>query len=191
MDESELIRRSQQGDVVSFNELVVRYQKQVYNLALRMLSDIPTAEDVAQEALTSAWRGIRGLKGTNFRAWLLSITANACRDQLRKRKCHPEFPLEASAPDLYQIVSTELVEEEVVSQELASEIQKGLTGLPWEQRLVVTLRDIEGLSYEEISQVTRCPLGTVRSRLNRGRTRLRDYLVSRGLFISKSRLIEQ
>jgi len=191
MDECELIQRSQQGDVNSFNKLVELYQRQVYNLALRMLGNIPTAEDVTQDVFISAWKGIRSFKGPNFKVWLLRIAANACRDQLRKLKRHPELSLEASFPNLSQIASTKSAEEAVINQELADEIQKGLAGLPWEQCLAVTLRDIEGLSYEEISQVMGCSLGTVRSRLSRGRTLLRDYLISRELFTPKSRFIKK
>jgi len=181
MDESEFIQRSQQGDVDSFNKLVELYQKQVFNLALRMLGNIPAAEDVSQDAFILAWKGIRGFKGPNFKAWLLRIAANACRDQLRKLKHEPELSLEASFSDLSQTTSAKSTENVVISRELADEIQRGLVGLPWEQRLAVTLCDIEGLSYKEISQVMHCSLGTVRSRLSRGRARLRDYLVSRGL----------
>jgi len=191
MDESELIQRGQQGDVNSFNKLVGLYQRQVYNLALRMLGNIPNAEDVTQDAFIAAWKGIRSFKGGNFRAWLLRIAANACRDQLRKLKRDPELSLEASFPNLSQIASTKSAEEAVINQELADEIQKGLATLPWEQRLAVTLCDIEGLSYKEISQVMHCSLGTVRSRLSRGRTLLRDYLVRRELFTPKSRFIKK
>lgn len=187
MDESKLIQRSQQGDVNSFNKLIELYQKQVYNLALRMLGNIPTAEDVTQDVFISAWKGIRSFKGPNFKVWLLRITTNACRDQLRKLKRHPRLSLEASSPNLSEIASTKSAEDVVISRELADEIQKGLASLPWEQRLAVTLCGIEGLSYKEISQVMGCSLGTVRSRLSRGRVHLRDYLVSRGLFTPNSR----
>jgi RNA polymerase sigma factor, sigma-70 family len=190
MDESELIQGSRQGDVNFFNKLVELYQKQVYNLALRMLGNIPSAEDVTQDAFISAWKGIRSFKGPNFKAWLLRITANACRDRLRKLKRHPDVSLEASFPNLSDIASTKSAEDVVISRELADEIQRGLAGLPWEQCLAVTLCDIEGLSYKEIAQVMGCSLGTVRSRVSRGRTRLRDYLVRRGLLTLNSSRIK-
>lgn len=190
MGEGELIRGSRQGDVSSFNKLVELYQKQVYNLALGMLGNIPNAEDVTQDVFVSAWKGIRSFKGPNFKAWLLCITANACRDRLRKLKRHPELSLEAAFPDLSQIASARSAEEVVISRELADEIQRGLASLPWEQRLAVTLCDIEGLSYKEISQVIGCSLGTVRSRLSRGRAHLRDYLISRELFTPSPRFIK-
>ncbi len=86
MDELELIERSKQGDVDAFNRLVLTYQTQVYNVALRMLGNPHTAEDVAQEAFISAFRSIRSFRGGSFRAWLLHIAANAARDQFRSMK---------------------------------------------------------------------------------------------------------
>lgn len=175
MEEDELIRQSQQGDLESFNALVERYQKEVLNLAVRMLSNIPDAEDATQTAFISAWQGIKRFRGGNFRAWLLRIVANACRDQLRRRKRDVEVPL----PDVFQDIAAMSVENEVLSREMVNELQKGLARLPYEQRLAVTLRDINGLSYEEISLVMNCSLGTVRSRLSRGRVCLRNYLINK------------
>ena len=85
-DESNLIQRSQQGELDAFNQLVECYQRQVYNLALRMLSDESLAQDATQEAFISAYRAIGGFRGGNFRSWVLRITANACRDLLRAAK---------------------------------------------------------------------------------------------------------
>jgi RNA polymerase sigma-70 factor (ECF subfamily) len=85
-DDSELVQRAKRGDLESFNELVERHQSMAYNLALRMLGDRGAAEDTTQDAFFSAWRNINGFRGSNFRAWLLSITANNCRDQLRRIK---------------------------------------------------------------------------------------------------------
>jgi RNA polymerase sigma-70 factor (ECF subfamily) len=95
MDESELIRASQDGDLDSFNELVRLYQKMAYNLAFRMLSDSQAAEDATQEAFFSAWKSIRRFRGSSFKAWIMQITANACRDQLRRLKRRPLVPLES------------------------------------------------------------------------------------------------
>ena len=94
MDDIELIRDSQNGDLDSFNELVRRYQKMAYNLAFRMLGDAQAAEDATQEAFFSAWKSIRRFRGGSFKAWVLQITANACRDQLRRVKRRPAVPLE-------------------------------------------------------------------------------------------------
>lgn len=182
MDDSELVRCSKNGDLESFNRLVEIYQRLVYNLALRMLGDRQAAEDASQDAFLSAWRGIGSFRGGNFRAWLLRITANTCRDQLRRLKRNPTTSLEAFSVELEAPPSTESPEDYVLRRELGAQIQSGLAGLPSDQRLAVVLSDIQGLSYEEMAQVMGCSLGTVRSRLSRGRARLRDYLVQKGTF---------
>jgi RNA polymerase sigma-70 factor (ECF subfamily) len=184
MDQDELIQHSREGDANSFNKLVESYQQQVYNLCLRMLGNVPDAEDATQDAFISAWKAIKGFRRGNFRAWLSRIAANACRDQLRRQKRHAEVSLETSVSELRNDTGGQL-ENQVLSHELAQEIQRGLTTLPYQQRLAVVLRDIEGFSYEEISQTMHCSLGTVRSRLSRGRAQLRDFLLSRELLTPK------
>lgn len=182
LDDSELIQWSKKGDLDSFNRLVESYQRAVYSLALRMLGDRQAAEDASQEAFFSAWRGIGSFRGGNFKAWMLRITANACRDHLRKRKRNPTSSLEELSIEFEVSGSTESPEDYALRLEVRAQIQRGLASLPSEQRLAVVLSDIQGLSYEEIAQVMGCSLGTVRSRLSRGRARLRDYLVQRGTF---------
>ncbi len=176
MDDIELIRASQNGDLESFNELVRRYQKMAYNLAFRMLGDSQAAEDATQEAFFSAWKSIRRFKGGSFKAWIMQITANACRDQLRRLKRRPVVALE-SLPYDPPAVSTESPEDYAIRKETGEQVQRGLATLPHEQRMSVILCDIQGLSYEEVAEVMGCSLGTVKSRINRGRCHLRDYLV--------------
>jgi len=188
VDEDELIRGSKEGDLGSFNKLVEIYQRMAYNLALRMLGDSHAAEDATQDAFLSAWRSIGSFRGGNFKAWLLRITANVCRDHLRKLKRRSFTSLEAMLLEPEGLPSSESPEDYVLRREIGEQIQKGLASLPSEQRLAVILSDIQGLSYEEMSQVMDCSLGTVRSRLSRGRAQLRDYLVERELFPHKFRL---
>ena len=180
-DDSDLVESCKQGDLCSFNELVERYQKMAYNLALRMLGDSYAAEDATQDAFFSAWKNIRGFRGGNFRAWLLQITANNCRDQLRKRKRHPAIPLESLPFEPKAPPSSESPEDYVLRLEMTAQIEEGLASIPPQQRMAVILCDIQGLSYEEIAKVMKCSLGTVRSRISRGRAQLRDYLVQREL----------
>jgi RNA polymerase sigma-70 factor (ECF subfamily) len=180
LDDSELIQWSKKGDLDSFNRLVESYQRAVYNLALQMLGDRQAAEDASQEAFFSAWRGIGAFRGGSFKAWMLRITANVCRDHLRKRK--PTSSLEELSIEFEVSNSTESPEDYALRLDMRAQIQRGLASLPSEQRLAVVLSDIQGLSYEEIAQVMGCSLGTVRSRLSRGRARLRDYLVQKGTF---------
>jgi RNA polymerase sigma-70 factor (ECF subfamily) len=176
MDDTELIRASQDGDLDSFNELVRCYQKMAYNLAFRMLGDAQSAEDATQEAFFSAWKNIRRFRGGSFKAWVLQITANACRDQMRRVKRRPVVPLETLPYDPPS-VSAESPEDYAIRKELGEHVQRGLTTLSHEQRMAVILCDIQGLSYEEVAEVMECSLGTVKSRLNRGRTQLRGYFV--------------
>ena len=180
MDDLELIRSSKDGDLDSFNMLVEAYQGLVFNVAVRTLGDRRAAEDACQDAFLSAWRNIGGFRGGSFKAWLLRITVNVCYDRLRKSKRDPSTSLEAMPVELEPPSSAESPEDYVLRRELAQQIQRGLATLPAEQRLAVILCDVQGLTYEEIAQAMKCSLGTVRSRLSRGRAHLRDYLKDRG-----------
>jgi RNA polymerase sigma-70 factor, ECF subfamily len=184
MDENELIHRSQSGDIDSFNQLVKHYQEQIYNLSLHMMGDGSSADDATQDTLFSAWRAIGRYRSGNFRAWLLRITTNVCRDKLRSRKRHATVSLDALTTETGFTVSDNKGLEDpqnyALNFELTAEIQTGLAQLSREQRLVIILSDIQGLSYEEIAQITGCSLGTVKSRLSRGRHSLRDYLRQNG-----------
>jgi RNA polymerase sigma-70 factor (ECF subfamily) len=175
MDEQEALSRSKAGELDSFNWLVERYQVQVYNLALHMLGNRQDADDAAQDAFISAFKAIKGFRGGNFRVWLLRITANTCRDRLRTRRRRATVPLDSLHLQLE--TTAESPEDYALRQELGRLLARGLASLPGEQRLVVTLVDIRGLSYEEVSRVIGSPLGTVRSRLSRGRAHLRDFLL--------------
>ncbi len=176
--EQQLIARSRAGDLTAFNALVELYQRQVYNLCLRMLGSAPAAEDTAQDTFITAYRRIGSFRGGNFRAWLLRIAANASYDELRRRRNRPTTSLEDSiAAD---VPSSEAdPEDEALRRELGLHLQQGLAALPPEQRLAVILRDVQGLTYEELTAALGCSLGTVKSRIARGRARMREYLLAR------------
>ena len=179
-DEEQLVRSSRNGDLDAFNALVQVYQRQVYNLCLRMLG-AAAAEDAAQEAFINAYRRLSSFRGGSFRAWLLRIAANICCDELRRRRrsaASLEAVLEAGSP---ADVSSHQAgpEEEALRRELGRHLQQGLAALPADQRLAVILRDIHGLSYEELTEALGCSLGTVKSRIARGRARMREYLMAR------------
>ena len=179
MEERELIERSLKGDIASFNSLVEAHQSLVYNTALRLLGDPSAAEDATQDAFISAFKALRSFRGGSFRAWLLRIASNSCIDQLRKRRHHAaslDSLLEADSPPQFADPA-ELPEDYALRQELARGLVGALHALPVDQRLVVILSDIQGLSYEEIAQATNASLGTVKSRLSRARAHLRDYLL--------------
>ncbi len=186
--ELQLIIRSQNGDVSAFNELVLLYQQMVYNVILRMLGNADVAADVTQDTFIAAFRGVQTVRGgTSFRAWLLRIASNQACDYWRRTHRHPIESIEAmtdedeprSAGILSSLAASDQEgnpEEALLSQELQELIQRALEELPLDQRVAVVLCDIQGLSYEEIAATTQTTLGTVRSRISRGRTRLRKYL---------------
>ncbi len=172
--------RAREGDLAAFNELVLEHQALVFNLCLRMLGGRQAAEDAAQEAFFAAWRGLGGLRGDAFRSWLLRIAANLCRDELRRRGRRPaaslETALEEGVPEPADAEPPP--ESHALDAELRRRIAAALTRLPEDQRLAVVLADVEGLDYTEIGSVMRTSLGTVKSRIARGRARLRQLLLA-------------
>jgi len=176
MEDSESIKRSRRGDVEAFNFLVGQYQKEVLNFAIRMLGNLPDAEDVCQDSWLEAWEAIRRFRGGSFRSWILHITANNCRDEFRRRKKRADIP----ATDILLPSIVDPKGDTASHHEIVNEVQQSLLQLPYEQRLAITLREFNALSYDEIARVMRCSTGTVRSRLNRGRINLRNLLRERG-----------
>ena len=187
-DEAQLIARSQRGDVNAFNSLVLRYQQTTYNVILRMLGDRELAADITQDAFLAAFRAISSFhQGSSFRAWLLRIASNLACDYWRRTNRHPVESLEALTDEDEQHPANILTslaetnpqlnpEEFLLTSELQELISRGLQELPLDQRIAVILCDVQGLSYEEIASTTETSLGTVRSRIARGRARLRSYL---------------
>ena len=177
----ELIRRSKEGDLDAFNEIVARYQRQVFNTAARILGSTSYADDATQETFISAYRAIGKFRGVNLAPWLLRIAKNQCYDMIRSMRRRPSDSLEENLtnPSFVAVQSGGSAEEETLRGELATEIQRAILSLPKEQRLVVTLIDVQGFSYEEAAEVAEISIGTVKSRLSRGRARIRNHL--RGL----------
>ena len=183
-----LILRCQQGDRDAFNQLVGSYQQLLYNTIFRLLGDYDLASDITQDAFIAAFRSIHTYRGNaSFRAWLLRIGTNLVHDHWRRLQRRPTSSIdeilsneEPHSLALHQsLASTELLanpEEYMLTRELQDLLQRGLVTLTLEQRTVLVLCDIQGLSYEEVAQITHTTLGTVRSRISRGRSRLRDYL---------------
>lgn len=201
-DEAQLVIRSQQGDVSAFNLLVLHYQQTVYNVILRMLGDRDVAADVTQETFIAALRGIQSFRaGSSLRAWLLRIASNQACDHWRRTHRHAQESLDAltdeDEPHTASVLNSLIVtdneanpEANLLTRELQEVIAQGLQTLPLEQRVAVVLCDMQGLSYEEIAATTQASLGTVRSRIARGRGRLRDYLAEhRELLPGRYRLL--
>ncbi|MCS6803333.1 MAG: sigma-70 family RNA polymerase sigma factor [Chloroflexota bacterium] len=179
-EEEQLILASQAGDIQAFNQLIERYQTQVYNLCRRMLGDPELAADATQETFLNAFEHIGRFRGGTLKTWLLRIAANACYDVMRHRKRRPATSLDEILDDEDDpkdfAGNGELPEQFALRRELRQLLLRALNQLPPEQRMVVILSDIQGLSYDEIAEVTRAELGTVKSRLSRARAKLRDFL---------------
>lgn len=182
-DESQLIRRAREGELDAFNILVNIYQRTVYNLCYRMLSSEQAAEDAAQDAFISAFRSLASFRGGSFRSWLFRIASNACYDEMRRQRAKPARSLDAPSSEGDRSIDvpddTQSLDEHVQNVELGEVLREALMDLAPDQRLVVILRDVQGMDYEEIAEVTDTNLGTVKSRINRARSRLRTALQAR------------
>ncbi|MFH1084203.1 MAG: sigma-70 family RNA polymerase sigma factor [Chloroflexota bacterium] len=182
MSEEALIAAAQEGDVSAFNRLVLSYQAMAYNVAYRIVGEPDGAMDATQEAFLRGYRALPGYRGGSFKAWLLRIVTNCCYDQLRMRQRRPTTGLDDLVEDDEHSTlltdDAESPEERLERLDLDATIQQALRSLPEEQRVTVIMSDIEGLSYEEIAAAMTVNLGTVKSRLSRGRSRLRDYLLA-------------
>lgn len=173
-----------------YNCIIETYQTQAYNLACRILNDWALAEDALQEALVSGYSAFSQFRGDNLAAWLMRIVANRCRDMLRSQRARPTLPLDSvatdsddpdSIPSALNIPDTgESPEDHAERGDLNRAIQAGLNTLPQEQRLAILLVDVQGFSYEEAGLSMNCSLGTVKSRVSRGRGSLRDHLRQQG-----------
>ena len=183
MDEPALIQTAQNGDLDSFNTLILHYQDMVFHTALRILGDEDMAADAAQEAFISAFRSISTFRGGSFKAWLMRTVTNACYDELRRQKRRPTTPLEPDTEDGEEMDSPRWLADpnmtpaqQSEADELEHAIQHCLDALPTEFRTVVVLADIQGMDYSEVATASRVPLGTIKSRLARARLRLRECL---------------
>jgi RNA polymerase sigma-70 factor (ECF subfamily) len=185
-DERQLIERSQQGDLEAFNVLVTVYQDRVYNLCARMLGSREAAEDATQETFVSAFRNVGRIRGEGMRAWLLRIASNTCIDEIRRRQRQRQVSINAPVSDdagsgrAFDIADPEAgPEEEALRGEAGEMLQAELMRLPEDQRLAILLCDVEGMSYDEIGRAMKCSVGTVKSRISRGREKLRAALQGR------------
>ena len=180
-----LIERAQQGDLDAFNVLVERYQRAVYNVSLRYMRTPELAEDVTQDAFLRAYRAIdtfRNDQGHGFRAWLLRIASNRALDTLRSQQRRGSDSLDArmdkddSSWEPEDVTETPLQFAERGA--LSAALEASLGQLADDQRLAIILADVQGYSYEEVAEITGAAVGTVKSRIHRGRARLRLLLVA-------------
>ncbi|MEM7333392.1 MAG: sigma-70 family RNA polymerase sigma factor [Chloroflexota bacterium] len=180
MDEEALIKKAQDGHIQSYNQLVLRYQDAVYNVAYRIMGEPQSAEDSTQEAFINAYKALNRFKGGNFKAWLMRIATNSCYDELRRRKRRPQSSLDEMTDENESFSFLKDPEEGPESKqqqlEMMRAIEHCLNNLPDDQRVTAVLCDVEGYDYSEIADITSVSLGTVKSRMNRARRKLRDCL---------------
>lgn len=180
MDEQDLIRAAQQGDLTAFNQLVLRYQSLAYNVAYRVMGQSDQAADATQDAFIKAYKALNRFRGHSFKAWLLRIVTNTCYDMLRASKRRPTDSLDdvlVNPEHRWRLTDPgERPDEHAERQELAQVLHWAIAQLPPAQRTVVVLSDVQGLSYDEVSQAMGISLGTVKSRLSRARSKLRILL---------------
>jgi RNA polymerase sigma-70 factor (ECF subfamily) len=185
--DQQLVERVQRGDKVAFDLLVIKYQRKLGRLISRFVRDPAEAEDVTQEAFIKAYRALPSFRGESaFYTWLYRIGINTAKNYLlaNKRRAPTSTPFDAEESESFEEASllreVNTPENELMSKQVVDVVQKSLQELPDDLRTALTLREIEGLSYEEIASVMNCPVGTVRSRIFRARetvaTNLRPLL---------------
>lgn len=179
-----MVKEARQGSHAAFELLVRLYERRVFSLALRMCGNPDDAAEAAQEAFLSAWQGLGAFRGdASFSTWLYRLTANACVDFLRREVRRPAGPsLDDAELNLDVPSAVPSPQEEAERSELREQIEAGLASLSPEYRQALVLRELRQLSYGEIAQTLHLDMGTVKSRISRGRKNLRRFLLESGNF---------
>jgi len=187
--EQQLITKATHGDLDAFNQLVLAYQNLAYSVAYRTMQEEDAAADAVQESMIKAFRSLGSFQGGSFKSWIIRIVVNTCYDALRSRKRRRTDSLDdfggdddygmdgASDYSLQLEDPAERPDAYIQRLELSQLIEQGIARLPADQRLALTLCDVHGYAYEEISEITGMPMGTVKSRINRARGKVREYLL--------------
>jgi RNA polymerase sigma-70 factor (ECF subfamily) len=189
--DAELVARVQRGDKQAFDLLVLKYQRKIMRLLSRMIRDPGEIEDVAQEAFIKAYRALPQFRGESaFYTWLYRIAINTARNWLAQNNRRPSTPSAQENEDGETFDATDNLtdssnpESEMASRQIADTVNKAINDLPEDLRNAIVMREIDGMSYEDIAESMRCPIGTVRSRIFRAReaiaTRLRPLLGDTG-----------
>ena len=179
-----LIKKFQEGDVGAYNQLVNRFKDRLLNFIYRFVNDLDLAEDLVQDTLLKLYPHKDSYQEiAKFSTWLYTIAANLARTELRKKKRRKTFSVtELSRDDREFIIASSDVDpsEDLSSQNFEKSVQRALAELPDDFKTIIILRDIQELSYDEISKIVDVPLGTVKSRINRGRVKLQQLLKKKG-----------
>lgn len=184
LSDAEILAEVAAGDIDAYGKIVGRYRGRLYNFVFRFVSDKETAEDIVQETFLRAFRKRKEYRAiANFSTWLFTIAGNLAKSELRRRKRWRLFSLHR---DDESDTGMELPDEtyrpdKVAESSLADDqIHDAITSLPENYRQVILLRDVEGMAYQEIAEIVDCPVGTVKSRVNRARLKLQQKLKNEG-----------
>ena len=176
-----LITKSQDGDVRAFEELIAAYQKQIYNIAYRLIGNYHDASDMTQETIIKIFRSIRGYRGeASFSTWIYRITVNTCRDELSKRQRKKENSYDIEDGEVFnELADYSSIPENILENErIRQYLEKLILSLSPEYRIVMVLREQSGFSYQEIAEYLNISIGTVKSRINRARKSLQRKILN-------------
>ena len=177
-----LIQKAQKGDLRAFEQLAEQYHSKIYNICLGIMGNPHDAEDAAQNALIKVYRAVGDFKfQSKFSTWVYRITTNVCMDEVRKRKRTSAVSSDELAEDVFG-TDHATPEAHALSREAVSDLKSAIGRLKDDHKKMIVLRDINGFSYEEIARITKCSVGTVKSRISRARGALKDILISTGYF---------
>lgn len=181
--ENDLLQNIRNGNMEAFEAFIISYEKLIFNVAYRMLGNAEDAKDAAQDTIIKIYKNINNLSDIDgLKSWIYTITNNTCLDYIRKRKGKDTLSIDAlietdDGTMVQQIPSDEPTPEAALHKaERAKQIQNGINQLKPDYRILIILRDIKGLRYEEISKAMGSPMGTVKSRLSRARISLKNIL---------------
>lgn len=185
LEDLALVERCRGGDESAFAELVSRYEHKVYSLAFRMTGNHDDAQDLAQDVFVKVYHSLNRFRGeASFSTWLYRVASNVCLDSLRRRGRRPAVSLDAASVGDPSAVGDPRPGPQAAAEanEVQAALQAAIASLSPKHRAMVVLRDVQGMSYEEVAYITGCALGTVKSRLSRARESLRGTLSRSELF---------
>lgn len=184
LTDEDLVTRSRGGDLESFNQLILRWERPIFALAYRVIGREEDARDVCQETFLRAFRALPGFKGqAKFSSWVYRIALNLCRDWMRRQRRTPtvQMPEGADPEELAaQGGPAESIEDLVARRELSAVVAEAMALLPEEQRTAIILKEYHGMTFQEIAELQGCPLSTVKTRLYQGLSVLRRHLEKSG-----------
>ena len=185
--DEELVSRARGGDLDSFNQLILRWERPIYALAYRVIGREEDARDVCQETFLRAFRALPGFKGqAKFSSWVYRIALNLCRDWIRRQRRAPLLQMPEDT-DPIELASergpVESIEDLVARHELSAAVEAAMALLPDEQRTAIILKEYHGMTFQEIADLQGCPLSTVKTRLYQGLSVLRRHLERTGRLV--------